>query len=263
MNESQKYKTYPFSVRSRDIYKYIRRDIPCIIFYNWPLDSNNSKLVNRVKYVSKFYPYVLCYKVGWTSDEKINKKSFHEFNEVSLWKKNKKEIYLPYPNTEQLYLLFSIVNERLCYLNPREYVMILNNDRWEKSHRINEKYTNITKQIKETKKLNFIDDKFTPESNLSKDLIENEIISNMSLISELNTPYKSFPKSQIKSNINVHNNDRASSIRKSKKICLTKHYRKIEEINAEKISYIGSLYIFKDMKIRKTVPSIEISEIST
>lgn len=55
---------YQFSIKARNIKKYIKRKCPCIFFFDNSNSVESYYLVTKVTDVSKKYPSVFCYKTG-------------------------------------------------------------------------------------------------------------------------------------------------------------------------------------------------------
>lgn len=253
---------YPLSIRSHDVRKYTKRNTPCIVFYDWPNDLKNASLVNRVRHVSYLFPYILCYKVGWVSYKQIYKTTIlDEFNEVSFWNNNKKVIFLPNPNEEQLVLLFSIISQKLFYLKREEYISILENDRLYKMRKLNEYYNRKLKKSSNFHVNQFKTHRSLNQTNLRKYSVENDIISNISLISEFYTRKNTLHDKSNKANSTLNKEDLILNIEENSNKDFKIKYKKIAEINKENFPFIGSLFTFKDIKTSKTLSSNQKSKI--
>lgn len=118
--------TYPRTVFSRDIHNYVQRNCPCIVFYHLRYDPNNDKIYRFVKCASKKYPNVFCYKLGWKSFLLYYPNAKSELlYRITVWKNNKKLMFLDSPTMSQVEKMFFIVYRKILNEDKNEYISIL------------------------------------------------------------------------------------------------------------------------------------------
>lgn len=115
---------YPLSIVPNSLVKYIKRSCPCIVFFTEPRDPKSQKVVIHTTLISKQYPRVFSYKVGW-----IGHKNNHQKNypcgpyDVTVWKSLNKIYLHPEPDFHQLIKMFDFVEKqimgecRIAYIN--------------------------------------------------------------------------------------------------------------------------------------------------
>lgn len=130
---------YPMRIDARRLHLYIRRDCPSIVFFDKFKDENH-ELARSIILISKKYPRVFCYKVGWKPHQyyyqTINPSEKHD---VTVWQSSQKIRVIQNPDICELEDMFSYVQNKIDGSCRKMYLMIL-------------KYDNqISKKVEETK----------------------------------------------------------------------------------------------------------------
>lgn len=117
---------YPLTVPANEIRKYIKRPVPCIVFFVDHDVSKSENLALLTKKVSQCYPKVFCYKVGWQSHQRyFQQENPSNLLDVTTWKSMNKIEINPDPNEQKLIKMFQYVNNELLGELRNEYVNVL------------------------------------------------------------------------------------------------------------------------------------------
>lgn len=120
---------YPKPVLARDIHKIIRRNISNILFFFSNSDMKSLMIKSKVESLSKRFPKVFCYKVGWVGYKNYGRSlDPSDIYEVSIWRLKKKVKSFIDPTFQELNFLFEYAHNRLIGEDSSIYYSILQDE---------------------------------------------------------------------------------------------------------------------------------------
>lgn len=121
---------YPLRVSATRIHILVRRECPCIVFFSATPDWDNEKILDNTTLISRRYPKVFAYYVGWLS----HKNYYQTINpsdkyDVTVWKSSRKIIVISKPNLKQLEELYQYVQMEIDGPSRYLYLHVLKQDK--------------------------------------------------------------------------------------------------------------------------------------
>lgn len=141
---------YPMTLKSNFLINYVKRNVPCIVFFELISEPLSESLVKNIKQICMKYPKVFCYRLRWQRHiiQNILIKS-SECYTVTVWRKCEKIKSFNYPNIEELNMMFSYVQSRINGADFFNYQLVLHFENKRKKRNENKRKNYMIKR-KET-----------------------------------------------------------------------------------------------------------------
>lgn len=215
----EKKSQYPFSIRASYFYKYIKDKKPCIIFFENSSDDTCNSIMNKMIYLSKRFPKVICFKVLWERHLKyyqnINPSNVYD---ITLWKEGEKIMVCSDPPIEQLYEMYTNAH-KLIYGEDPEILKIF----------LSTELSQTPQKSKEAKKL-------FPKKRILISPSESEIIKNAER--KISIPKRKYHKRRYTNLFYLRDylNDINNKISRRSSIQQNKNFRRCEPIQISTIN---------------------------
>lgn len=139
---------YPIRVVARRIHLNLRQEFPCILFFDSHIDEESFKIDYTISVISRKYPKVCCYKVGWESHknyyQKINPSQKYD---VTVWKSENKLRVVSKPSIEQVQEIFEYVQREIDGPCKQMYLYYLYQQNKNYKERNKRKFERIQNQL--------------------------------------------------------------------------------------------------------------------
>lgn len=130
---------YPKSICAKYLNRYIKRNCLCIVFFYNTKDLKSITLSRNLKFISRKYPSVFCYKLGWETHKKYYQNVYNcNMYDVTIWKNSHKVKIFTNPTYTELDSLFEYVNKIIFNEDHHLYLSVL-----EEEHKENDELKNI------------------------------------------------------------------------------------------------------------------------